>query len=138
MPEVHDLTSLTEDGEIYTYNRLMSPDTQREVSAEQFNYIYTNVIERMDKIVTAWKKERKNRLNAGEYLSGYYNRDYKDKILVNNKANIDYIYHEKGWLGLKVPTYKQLIKLFPEMEKDNNLQVVEQDKTVVAPRKGRE
>ncbi|GAP05014.1 hypothetical protein [Fructobacillus tropaeoli] len=138
MPEVHDLTSLTEDGEIYTYNRLMSSDTQHEVSPEQFDDIYTNVIERMDKIVTAWKKERKNRLNAGEHLSGYYNRIDKDKILVNNKANIDYIYREKGWLGLKVPTYKQLIKLFPEMEEDENLQVIEQDKTVVAPRKGRE
>ncbi|CAK1237911.1 hypothetical protein [Fructobacillus cardui] len=135
MAEVHDLTSLTEDGEIYTYNNLMNPATQREVSTAQFDDIYTNVIERMDKIVTAWKKERKNRLNAGEHLAGYYNRVDTEKILVNNQANIDYIYHEKGWLGLKVPTYKQLIKLFPEMEKDNNLQVIEQDKTVVSPRK---
>lgn len=135
MAEVHDLTSLTEDGEIYTYNNLMNPETQREVSTAQFDDIYTNVIERMDKIVIAWKKERKNRLNAGEQLTGYYNRVDTEKILVNNQANIDYIYHEKGWLGLRVPTYKQLIKLFPEMEKDNNLQVVEQEKTVVSPRK---
>ncbi|MBS9336438.1 hypothetical protein [Fructobacillus papyrifericola] len=134
MTQVHDLTTLTEDGEMLTYNSLMNKDDREKLTSERFEDIYKNVIERMDKAVTAWKKERKERLRNGQVMNNYYNDVKDDEVLIQSNENMEYIISKVGVEPLKVPTYKQLISSYPEFKDDNQLQTVIKNKETIRNR----